>query len=83
MRVEKQETINGLDTAALGGLVELLKNNPQGGRVTFASRSQWQDGARVFTRIGGFRVDGQAAHEDRRNPAGDRGARGQLVADSR
>jgi uncharacterized OsmC-like protein len=58
--------INGLDTAALGGLVELLKDNPQGGRVTFATRSRWQDGARVLTRVAGYGIDGQPAHEDER-----------------
>lgn len=61
-----QTRINGLDTGALAGLVEMLKDNPNGGRVTFVTRSRWQDGARVLTGIGGYRVDGTPAHEDQR-----------------
>lgn len=58
--------INGLDTGALAGLVGMLEDNPQGGRVTFVTRSRWQNGARVLTRVAGFRIDGQAAHADER-----------------
>lgn len=57
-------TINGLDTAVLGGLVEVLKDHPQGGQVTFATHSRWQDGARALTRMGGYRIDGAPAHAD-------------------
>ncbi len=61
-----QTTINGLDTAALGGLVDVLVQNPQGGQVTFRTDSHWQDGARVLTRMAGYRIDGQSAHADER-----------------
>lgn len=61
-----QTRINGLDTGALAGLVGMLEDNPQGGRVTFVTRSRWQDGARVLTRVAGYRIDGQPAHEDER-----------------
>lgn len=62
--METQTTIaNGLDTAVLSSLAESLRGDPAAGRVTFRSRSRWQDGARVFTRVSGFRVDG-APHPD-------------------
>ena len=61
-----QTTINGLDTAALGGLVELLEQNAGGGQVTFTTDSHWQDGARVLTRMAGYRIDGETVHADER-----------------
>ena len=59
-------TINGLDTGALGGLVDMLKQHPEGGRVSFAAQSRWQDGARVLTRLAGYRIDGDEAHGEER-----------------
>ena len=61
-----QATINGIDTAALGGLVEVLESNPEGGQVTFTTDSHWQDGARVLTRMAGYRIDGETVHADER-----------------
>lgn len=61
------ETSNGLDVAALTGLVELLRDSPAKARVTFETGSRWQGGARVLTDVGGFRIDGEPVHgEDRR-----------------
>lgn len=37
MRAEERRMVNGLDVAALDALASLLKENPQGGRVTFHS----------------------------------------------
>jgi uncharacterized OsmC-like protein len=58
--------MNGLDTTVLGGLVQALRGDPRAGRVTFATRSRWQDGARVLTRVAGYRIDGQPARQDER-----------------
>jgi uncharacterized OsmC-like protein len=58
--------LNGLDTTALGGLVETLQANPRSGQVTFSSHSRWQDGARVLSRMAGYRIDGQRVHDDER-----------------
>lgn len=60
-----QTTVNGLNTTARG-LVATLKDHPKNGRVTFASHSGWQDGARVLTRLAGYQIDGQPAHENER-----------------
>jgi uncharacterized OsmC-like protein len=59
--------VNGLNTDALGGLIGMVEENPQGGRVTFLSQTHWQDGARSFTRFGGYKVDGQLLHQSERN----------------
>ncbi len=59
-------TVNGLNTSALNSLVEMLKENPDAGRVTFISNSQWQDGMRSFTTVGGYKIDGKMYHTDRK-----------------
>ncbi len=59
--------VNGLNTNALGDLIGMIRENPQGGRVTFSSRTLWQDGARSFTRFGGYNVDGDMLHQSERN----------------
>lgn len=58
--------INGLNTATLNGLIDLLKQNPASGRVTFVANSAWQDGARSFTSYMGYRIDGQMQHQHQR-----------------
>lgn len=58
--------VNGLSTAALGGVVDNLKKDPKSGRVTFYSTSVWQNGMRAFTSFGGYSIDGNVVHEGRR-----------------
>lgn len=55
--------VNGLDTEQLGGLIKALQENEDAGRVTFFSRSEWQDGMRAFTTFSGYEIDGQMHHE--------------------
>ncbi|MGH7848834.1 MAG: OsmC family protein [Thermodesulfobacteriota bacterium] len=55
--------VNGLDTTALNGLIETMKKNPDKGRVTFYSKSRWQDGMRSFTGFTGYKIDGTMVHE--------------------
>jgi uncharacterized OsmC-like protein len=66
MQTIEKVTLNGLNTEALGGLVGLLKDNPQGGRVTFQTNTIWQDGARAFTHVEGHKIDGQMQHQGER-----------------
>lgn len=61
------ELINGLNAGALVGLAEGLLEDPEAGRVTFYSRSQWQDGMRVFTNFSGYKVDGKMMHQNKRH----------------
>jgi uncharacterized OsmC-like protein len=58
--------VNGLNTTALNGLIDMLKKNPDKGRVTFYSRSRWQDGMRSFTGFTGYKIDGAMVHEKTR-----------------
>ncbi len=58
--------VNGLNTDALGGVVDMLKKDPGSGRVTFYSTSVWQSGMRAFTTFGGYSINGNVVHEDRR-----------------
>lgn len=51
--------VNGLPLERLQDLKTHLESDPAAGRVTFHSRSRWQDGARVHTDVEGFRVDDQ------------------------
>lgn len=62
----RPDTFNGFDTAALGGLIESLKEHPDAGRVTFFSESRWEDGARVSTRLSGYEIDGELQHQNER-----------------
>ena len=59
--------VNGLNTKALGGLVGMLKGDPNTGRVTFYSNSKWQDGMRSFTTFTGYKIDGDMLHEKTRH----------------
>lgn len=59
-------TVNGLDTTALTGLIGMLEDDPEVGRVTFFSNSRWQDGMRAFTTFTGYEIDGQLHHEQER-----------------
>ena len=59
-------TINRLNADALGNLAQVLKESPDGGRVTFYSRSWWQDGMRSFTSFAGYKVDGKLLHQNSR-----------------
>jgi uncharacterized OsmC-like protein len=58
--------VNGLDTHKLSGMVNMLENNPDKGRVTFYSNSRWQDGMRAFTIFNGYKIDGQMHHQKER-----------------
>jgi uncharacterized OsmC-like protein len=58
--------VNGLNTATLSGLIETLKKNPDKGRVTFYSKSRWQDGMRSFSGFSGYSIDGKMVHEKTR-----------------
>ncbi len=62
----KAEIVNGLNTKALGGLIEQLKGDPDSGRVTFFSNSKWQDGMRSFTTFTGYKIDGTMHHQTER-----------------
>jgi len=55
--------LNGINTELLGNLANLLSQNLDTGRVTFCSRSLWQQGTRVFTRFTGYNIDGEMQHE--------------------
>jgi len=65
-QVQTASIVNGLDTTALNGLVDMLKKNPDKGRVTFYSKSRWQDGMRSFTGFTGYKIDGAMVHEKAR-----------------
>jgi len=58
--------VNGLDTAQLRGLINVLEEDEDAGRVTFFSRSRWQDGMRAFTTFTGYEIDGELHHEETR-----------------
>ncbi len=58
--------VNGLNTTALNGLIGVLKEHEDGGRVTFFSRSRWQDGMRAFTTFTGYEIDGTMHHQNTR-----------------
>lgn len=62
----KATVVNGLDTAALSGLIGALSENEDAGRVTFFSRSKWQDGMRAFTTFTGYEIDGTMHHQNSR-----------------
>ncbi len=63
--------VNGLDTSILGGLAKLLETHPQGGKVTFATSTAWESGARGVTRTGAYRIDGETQdHPERRHAIG-------------
>lgn len=57
---------NGLDTAILEGVVDMLKQNPDGGRATFFANSHWEDGARVSTRLTGYKIDDELLGQNER-----------------
>jgi len=61
-----QDIVNGLNTTALSGLIDNLKNDKDAGRVTFYSNSEWQDGMRSFTTFTGYKIDGKMYHEKQR-----------------
>lgn len=58
--------VNGLDTEQLGGVIGMLEENEDAGRVTFFSRTRWQDGMRAFTTFTGYEIDGELHHENSR-----------------
>jgi len=58
--------VNGLNATALNGLIDAMKKNPDKGRVTFYSKSRWQDGMRSFTGFTGYKIDGAMVHEKTR-----------------
>lgn len=61
------DRLNGFATRALGAAFEALKESREGGRVTFFSRSRWQDGVPgVTTRLAGYEFDGELLHEGAR-----------------
>ena len=62
-----QNTVNGLDTVALGGLIGMLKEDPSKGQVTFYSNSVWQEGMRSFTTFSGYKIDGTMYHTNERH----------------
>lgn len=57
-----EKRVNGLRLEPLQAFRTALESDPAAGRVTFRSRSRWQDGARVHTDVQGFRVDGEPLH---------------------
>lgn len=61
-----QNTVNGLNTEALGGLIGMLKEDSSKGRITFYSNSIWQDGMRSFTTFSGYKIDGTMYHTNER-----------------
>ena len=63
----EQDFRNGYNVTALSGLVNVLKDNSQGGRVTFISTSKWLEGAKSITRFSGYKIDGQLQHETERS----------------
>lgn len=65
-QAKTSNTVNGLNTDTLNSLVDHLKKNPDKGRVTFYSKSRWQDGMRTFTGFSGYRIDGEMVHEKTR-----------------
>ena len=63
---EKAVSVNGLNTEALGGLIDMLKRDSKAGRITFFSNSKWQDGMRSLTSFTGYKIDGKMNHEKER-----------------
>lgn len=62
----EEKEVNGLPVNHLEGVIKMLENNPDKGRVTFFSHSRWQDGMRAFTSFTGYKVDGEMVHQDER-----------------
>ncbi len=63
---EEAEVVNGLPVTQLEGVISMLEDNPEKGKVTFYSHSRWQDGMRAFTSFTGYKVDGEMVHENER-----------------
>lgn len=63
---EELNTVNGFNTTQLGGLIGMLKDNPDAGNVTFRCETHWQEGARAFHHFSGYNIDGQPVHEEER-----------------
>jgi uncharacterized OsmC-like protein len=62
-----QATTNGFELNTLGGLVDHLRQHPDGGRATFTSRTRWENGTPgVSTRLAEYAIDGTIHHEDER-----------------
>lgn len=58
--------VNGLNTTALGGLIDMLKEDSASGRVTFFSKGKWQDGMRSLHSFTGYKIDGKMHHQTTR-----------------
>jgi len=65
-RTTENPVVNGLNTEVLGKFANQLKENPDIGKMTFTSKSDWKSGGRVATRIGGYKIDGRLFHEGKR-----------------
>jgi uncharacterized OsmC-like protein len=64
--LQENPVINGLNTQVLGKFTNQLKENANIGKMTFISKSDWQGGGRIATRIGGYKIDGRLFHEGKR-----------------
>ncbi len=64
--IKENPVVNGLNTQVLGKFANQLKENPKIGNMTFRSKSNWQGGGRVATRISGYKIDGRLFHEGKR-----------------
>lgn len=64
--LQENPVINGLNTQELGEFANQLKENTDIGRMTFRSKSEWERGGRIATRIGEYKIDGKLFHEGRR-----------------
>jgi len=65
-KLQENPVINGLNTQVLAKFANQLKENADIGRMTFISKSGWENSGRVVTRIGGYKIDGRLFHEGKR-----------------
>jgi uncharacterized OsmC-like protein len=54
-----ESNINGLNTKPLKDLADQLKKNPQAGKATFYTHTDWDTGMKSVTKITGYKIDGQ------------------------
>jgi len=56
--------LNGIDTGALGDLVESIKSDPKNGMTKFGVTTTWKGGARTDTRVDGWELGGERHPKD-------------------
>lgn len=58
--------VNGVNTELLGNLAQKLQEKSDMGRVTFLSKTTWQEGTRVLSQVGENKLDGRLIYNGKR-----------------